>query len=181
MEINDPGWDNLFIEAGRKYDIDPLLLKSIMMVESGAKKDALGRITATSPQGALGPMQLLPSSFPDVNPYDPTEAIPAAAKYLAQGRDEHKGDITQALMYYHGGPNIKQWGPKTHAYPSAVFNLYQQIMPKIEPTTPSNNNATGVIIGQDGNRHELNQQQMDEYYKLSPDFQKQQQYLKNIP
>lgn len=31
------------------------------------------------------------------------------------------GNIRDALHYYHGGPDRRQWGPKTHAYANAVL------------------------------------------------------------
>lgn len=137
-QINDPGWDDLFEAAGRKYNVDPLLLKSIMLTETGDNTAPEKRILDKSPQGALGPMQLLPSSFPNVNPYDPEEAIDAAAGYVAQGLKQY-GDPVKALMYYHGGPDTKQWGPRTHNYPHVVAEYYgllnaspQQQKPQIQ-------------------------------------------------
>lgn len=40
--------------------------------------------------------------------------------YLQEGL-EATGNITDALHYYHGGPDRSQWGPKTHAYANAVL------------------------------------------------------------
>ena len=131
-QLNDPGWDDIFIEAGRQHDIDPLLLKAMMFVETGVDKDGPSRILARSPKGALGPMQLLPSSFPDIDPHDPFDSIPAAAKYLTEGRKTYGDDVNKLLMFYHGGPNTKQWGTKTKAYPNAVLNVYQQLLPKLK-------------------------------------------------
>lgn len=41
--------------------------------------------------------------------------------YLEEGLRRHGGDVRSALMFYHGGPNQKLWGPKTRAYADAVL------------------------------------------------------------
>jgi soluble lytic murein transglycosylase-like protein len=40
--------------------------------------------------------------------------------YLAEGLDR-TGNQRDALRYYHGGPNRRQWGPKTNAYADAIL------------------------------------------------------------
>jgi hypothetical protein len=42
--------------------------------------------------------------------------------YFDEGMQKYPGDIRSALMYYHGGPDQAQWGPKTHAYADAILN-----------------------------------------------------------
>ncbi len=32
------------------------------------------------------------------------------------------GNVTDALRYYHGGPNRKLWGPKTNAYANNIVS-----------------------------------------------------------
>lgn len=127
QNLNDPGWDSIFEKAGREHDIDPLLLKAIMFAESGPDKNAVDRLTITSKKGAIGPMQLLPDSFPNIDATDPRQAIPAVAKYIAEGLGKEK-DAYSALMYYHGGPDKKVWGELTHAYPKTVLDYYQQLL-----------------------------------------------------
>jgi hypothetical protein len=34
---------------------------------------------------------------------------------------KYPGDVRSALMYYHGGPDQKLWGPKTHAYADSIL------------------------------------------------------------
>jgi soluble lytic murein transglycosylase-like protein len=41
--------------------------------------------------------------------------------YFQQGWNATGGDPRQALMYYHGGPNRRLWGPRTHAYADEVL------------------------------------------------------------
>ena len=40
--------------------------------------------------------------------------------YFAQGL-EATGNYRDALRYYHGGPDRRQWGPKTNAYANSVL------------------------------------------------------------
>lgn len=44
-----------------------------------------------------------------------------ATAYLQEGL-EKTGNLTDALHYYHGGPDRSLWGPKTQAYAAAVLN-----------------------------------------------------------
>lgn len=40
--------------------------------------------------------------------------------YLEEGLTK-TGNVTDALKYYHGGPNRRLWGPKTEAYAASVL------------------------------------------------------------
>lgn len=42
--------------------------------------------------------------------------------YLREGLDRHGGDPRKALMYYHGGPDQRLWGPKTRRYAEQVLS-----------------------------------------------------------
>ncbi len=119
----------LFAAAGEKYGIDPTLLMAVAKQESGLNPN-----TPDSYQGAQGLMQILPSTARGLgitNPRDPAQAIPAAAAYLREGFDK-TGTPEGAIMYYHGGPDTRQWGPKTRAYLPAVAGHYAN-MKKQEP------------------------------------------------
>lgn len=41
--------------------------------------------------------------------------------YYNEGLRRYGGDQRKALMYYHGGPNERLWGPKTRAYADTVM------------------------------------------------------------
>lgn len=41
--------------------------------------------------------------------------------YFEEGLQKYGGDYRKALMYYHGGPDQKNWGPKTRKYASEVL------------------------------------------------------------
>lgn len=99
-----------------------------------------GRAGVTGPQTkwgrAQGLAQLLPSTAQGVarNLGVPWRAdlmtgrTPEAAQYqralgeayFAEGLNR-TGNYYDAARYYHGGPNRRQWGPKTNAYADAVL------------------------------------------------------------
>lgn len=123
----DNSLDPLFYTAGQGTGIDPLLLRALSHVESGVNPNV-----RDSYQGAQGLMQMLPAtaaSMGAANPRDPSQAIPAAAKYLAEGFDK-TGSVEGALRYYHGGPDQRQWGPKTQAYVGKVAAAYAALKGK---------------------------------------------------
>jgi hypothetical protein len=114
-------FDPLFYAAGEQHGIDPVLIKALGYVESRLNPNA------RSGAGAQGIMQILPSTAAGLginNAYDPSQAIPAAAAYIAEGYDKH-GNVADAIRYYHGGPNTRGWGPKTQDYLAKVSNAYQ--------------------------------------------------------
>lgn len=113
QEVDPHRYDDLFDTTGQKYDVDPRLLKLVYGLESG-----YGANTRDSPAGAQGGMQLMPAlqkHYGVTDPHNMTQAVPAAAQYLREGLDKH-GSVEGALAYYHGGPDTRQWGPKTMRY-----------------------------------------------------------------
>lgn len=42
--------------------------------------------------------------------------------YLQEAMSATGGNLRDALRYYHGGPNRRQWGPKTNAYADSVLS-----------------------------------------------------------
>lgn len=158
-ELNDPGWDALFERAGQLHNVDPLLLKSLMFTESGRATTPEGRLSITSPAGAVGPMQFLPSTANQfkIDPADPYEAINGAAQYLSNSLDKYNGDVTKALMSYHGGYDQSKWGPRTRAYPVTVGEYYAQLTKPQQPTPEAASWVPQVIFGdslaQQANNH----------------------------
>jgi len=74
----------LFRVVGAMYDLDPELLEAVAEVESA------GVANAVSPKGAIGLMQLMPSTavrFRVRDPHDPVENVLGAARYLAYLRE----------------------------------------------------------------------------------------------
>jgi len=115
-------YDNIFEEAGKKYQIDPALLKAIAKVESNFNSHVV------SQKGAVGIMQLLPSTARLVgaeNLFDPYENIYAAAKYLKYLLTQFQ-DLEKALAAYNAGPDAVK---KYHGIPP--FRETQQFVRKV--------------------------------------------------
>ncbi|HXT81385.1 MAG TPA: transglycosylase SLT domain-containing protein [Acetobacteraceae bacterium] len=95
-----PDYSQAFDDAGREWNVDPRLLRSVMGQESG------GNAGAVSPKGASGLMQVMPPTGVDLgvtNLKDPYQSIFAGAKYLSQQLDKYK-DPALALAAYNAGP-----------------------------------------------------------------------------
>lgn len=109
--------------------------------ESGGRAGAIGQPT---PYGtALGATQLLPQTAQEMaqkigvayNPALLTAKTPAAKDYqlklgrayFDEGWQRYGGNPQKALMYYHGGPNEKLWGPKTQAHAAAVLQRVSNV------------------------------------------------------
>lgn len=113
-----PDIDALIQSAAQGQDLPPELLRALISQESSFNPQA------KNASGASGLGQLMPATAKRLgvtDPTDPTQAIPAAARYLREGIDASGGDIRQGLMYYYGGPDQRLWGPKTQAYPGQVL------------------------------------------------------------
>lgn len=91
---------------------------------------------ALSPKGAKGSTQLMPKTAagvarklglpfrPDLLRSNSPEALEYQRRlgqaYLQEGY-EVTGNLRDALHYYHGGPDRRQWGPKTRAYANSIL------------------------------------------------------------
>jgi hypothetical protein len=113
--------------AGRQVNINPNLLKAVAQVESNFRPDA------TSPAGAMGIMQIMPSTARHLgvtDPLDPLQSIMGGARYLREQLDRFNGDIRLALAAYNAGwPAVQRHGgippfPETQAYVPRVLDLF---------------------------------------------------------
>ena len=82
--------ETLIKEYSNKYGVDPLLALAVAKVESNLNPKAI------SPKGAVGVMQLMPSTARELgveNLYAPSENIEGGIKYLRFLSDKYQGDI----------------------------------------------------------------------------------------
>ena len=116
-------------QIARNIQIDPDLIKAIIMAESG------GNPFAISPKGALGLMQLMPETANELsvsNPFDPEENIRGGTKYLSWLLKTYNGDLLSALAAYNAGPGtVKKFGgippyPETINYIKRVLKYWKQ-------------------------------------------------------
>ena len=93
--------------AARRYSLDPELVKSVIEKESHWNPRAVSR------RGAMGLMQLMPSTaraLGVIDPFDPRENIDAGVRYLKSLIDRF-GDLKKALAAYNAGPTVvKRYG-----------------------------------------------------------------------
>ncbi|MBI4905910.1 MAG: lytic transglycosylase domain-containing protein [Acidobacteria bacterium] len=97
----DSSINDIVDAAARKHNVDPLLVHSVIQVESGYNKYAV------SHAGAQGLMQLIPSTARRLgvkNVFDPRENIEAGVKYLKQLQTMFRDDRL-ALAAYNAGEN----------------------------------------------------------------------------
>lgn len=100
--------ESFFTEASRTYGVSKKLLKAVAKAESNYNP------AATSPKGAAGVMQLMPSTARSLgvsDPYDARSNIMGGAKYLREKLDKYNGDVTLTLAAYNAGSNnVKKYG-----------------------------------------------------------------------
>jgi soluble lytic murein transglycosylase-like protein len=122
------GLEKALIEAAIESKIDPKLLLAVMKVESGCATDSL------SPRGAVGLMQILPStasSLGKLNAHQPSENIRAGAKYLRELKNQFGPDLQLTLAAYNAGPTAvrKYKGippyKETRNYVAKVMKVYE--------------------------------------------------------
>lgn len=92
---------NLLVSSAQKYGVDPKLLSAMAEVESGYNPDAV------SSTGAVGVMQLMPSTAASLgvqNPYDAKQNIDGGAKYLKELLNDFGGNVRNAVAAYNAGP-----------------------------------------------------------------------------
>ena len=130
---NGANYSNVIAQASQKYGIPDSLLTAQINQESGFNPNAV------SPAGAEGIAQFMPATAQSIglkNPFDPTEAIPAMAKYDAQNFNQF-GNITQMLEAYNEGPNAVANGviaPGVKSYANNIINAANGTQPTTTTT-----------------------------------------------
>ncbi len=111
-----------------KYNIEPSLVKAVIKTESNW--DA----AVVSQKGAMGLMQLMPSTANDMDvrdPFNPEENIEGGIRYLRYLLNKFDGDLTLALAAYNAGPKtVEKFGsippiPETQQYVKQVLSIYK--------------------------------------------------------
>ncbi|CAH3269016.1 lytic transglycosylase domain-containing protein [Klebsiella pneumoniae] len=128
-------YDQYFLDAAKKYNVDPRWLKAIAAGESSWDQNAVSKA------GAKGLMQVMPGNFqPGENPFDPRDNIMAGARVFKDGLDwasrNAGGDFDEALRYYNGG--IRRGSAENRDYPGRIREKYAAMY-----GAPKNNDATG--------------------------------------
>jgi soluble lytic murein transglycosylase-like protein len=87
-------------EAAVRNSLPPAFVASVAKAESAMKQSAL------SPKGAIGVMQLMPSTAKalDADPHDTEQNIDAGTRLLRELLIKYDGDVVKALAAYNAGP-----------------------------------------------------------------------------
>ncbi|EMI68482.1 lytic transglycosylase domain-containing protein [Leptospira noguchii] len=97
----EPSLSKIIHQESEKNNLDPRLVQSVIKAESNFKTDAV------SPKGAIGLMQLMPSTANSLgveDPFDPAENVAGGTKFLSDLLNKYK-NLDHALAAYNAGPS----------------------------------------------------------------------------
>lgn len=95
-------YDTLIVQQAARHGVREDLVRAVIQVESAFNPRAV------SPAGAMGLMQLMPSTarqFGVVNAFDPAQNVTAGVAYLRQLLDRYDNNERLALAAYNAGPS----------------------------------------------------------------------------
>jgi soluble lytic murein transglycosylase-like protein len=116
------------IQTASHYQVDPALIKAIIMAESGYNTKAVSK------RGAKGLMQLMPQTAQSLGVEDifnPRQNITGGVQYFKHLVNRFNGDVKLALAAYNAGSrNVRNYNgvppfKATRSYIKKVFMYYQ--------------------------------------------------------
>jgi Transglycosylase SLT domain len=114
-------------QAAARHNVDPNLVRAVVKVESNFNPNAISR------KGAMGLMQLMPSTARELNvknPFDPEQNVDAGVRHLKQLLENYRGDIKLTLAAYNAGARAVARSSgvphfaETQSYVRRITNLY---------------------------------------------------------
>lgn len=118
----------IIVEVADRHEVDPALIKAIIMAESGYDP------TAVSKRGAKGLMQLMPTTAQSLGVediFDPEHNIKAGVRYFKKLLNQFDGDVKLALAAYNAGSRkVRKYNGippfrATRIYIKKVFKYYE--------------------------------------------------------
>jgi len=119
--------DSAIEQAARRHNVDANLVRALIRVESNFNSKAVSR------KGAMGLMQLMPSTARQLkvtNPFDPDQNVDAGVRHLKKLLQDFNGNVKLSLAAYNAGagavhrsagiPNYAE----TRNYVSRITSLY---------------------------------------------------------
>jgi soluble lytic murein transglycosylase-like protein len=125
---NEKKYQHLVLEAAARYEVEPEIIKAIIMAESGFNPKAVSKV------GARGLMQLMPRTAKVLGVKDsfkPDHNIDAGVRYFKQLLDRFDGKIKLALAAYNAGSyNVRKYNgippfKATQIYVDKVLKYYR--------------------------------------------------------
>lgn len=131
----------------QKYNLPQGILAATQHVESRGDNGAV------SNKGARGAFQLMPETARTlkVDPHNYQQAADGSARLWRENLNATNGDVDQAAMMYHAGPDRKGWGPQTQAYPGKILAALQGGQANAAPpsTDPFEQSLSGAPASSD--------------------------------
>lgn len=120
----------LMIESAAKANNLPLeFFARVIWQESRFQPDAIGPVTRSG-QRALGVAQFMPGTANErrlLDPFDPVQALPKAAEFLSELREQF-GNLGLAAAAYNAGPRrVREWRAGTGPMPEETRNYVYAI------------------------------------------------------
>src|SRR5258708_2712454 len=119
--------DSAIEQAAARHNVDPNLVRAVVKVESNFNPNAVSR------KGAMGLMQLMPSTARQLhvkNPFDPEQNVDAGVRHLKQLLENYGGDVKLTLAAYNAGAGavarssgVPRYA-ETQNYVRRITNLY---------------------------------------------------------
>jgi hypothetical protein len=119
--------DSSIVMAAARHNVDPNLVRAVVKVESNFNANAVSR------KGAMGLMQLMPSTARSLNvknPLDPEQNVDAGVRHLKQLLESYGGNVDLTLAAYNAGSGAVARSAgvphfaETQNYVRRITNLY---------------------------------------------------------
>lgn len=121
------------LKASYRYGVDPDLIRSVILIESRFRPDAI------SPRGAMGLMQLMPATARELgvqDPLDPEKNVMGGTLYLRRLLSMFHSELDLALAAYNAGPGtVQRYGgippySETQNYVQQILDVYSALQEK---------------------------------------------------
>lgn len=129
MSVGSGPFDAIIVQEAQHWNLDPVLVKSVIWVESCFDPQAISRV------GAHGLMQLMPATAAELgvtDRFDPAQNIRGGVTYLARMLERFEQNLDLALAAYNAGPGAVERHNgippfrETQDYVLRVNNHYQR-------------------------------------------------------